>query len=65
MRILFQSGVNDEKVSRHRAEEMILDAGPSHEVRWYETDHDFEHAQATKDRIEWLSRKLNPVQHEG
>lgn len=56
--ILFQFGLNDEKVSRDRAEEMTRDAGSSHEVRWYETDHDFEHAQATADRIAWLSSRL-------
>lgn len=58
--ILFQFGLNDEKVSRDRAEEMIAVAGPSHEVQWYETDHDFEHAQATEDRIQWLKRRLHP-----
>jgi len=57
--ILFQFGVNDEKVSRGRAKEMIEVAGPAHEVRWYETDHDFEHLQATGDRMKWLIDKLN------
>ena len=37
--VLLQFGTNDEKVSRDQADEMIAIAGPSHEVRWYETEH--------------------------
>ncbi len=56
--LLLQFGTYDEKLSRDQAEEMIAIAGPSHEVRWYETDHDFEHREATADRVEWLSKRL-------
>lgn len=56
--ILLQFALNDEKVSRDRAEQIIAVAGSSHEVRWYETDHDFEHKGAADDRVEWMSKRL-------
>lgn len=56
--ILFQLAHFDLKVSKERAEEYPRVAGPSHEVRWYFTGHEFHDAQATKDRRDWLAKKL-------
>jgi len=56
--ILFQLAHFDLKVSKQRAEDYPKVAGPSHEVRWYFTGHDFHDEQATKDRREWLAKKL-------
>jgi len=56
--ILFQLAHFDLKVGKERAEEYPRLAGPSHEVRWYFTGHDFHDEQATKDRREWLAKKL-------
>lgn len=56
--LLLQFGRSDEKVARHRAEKTIEFAGPSQAVRWYETNHDFEHHGAREERAEWLTQRL-------
>lgn len=56
--ILFQFAHFDHKVSKARAEEYPRIAGSSHEVRWYFTGHEFHDEQATKDRLEWLAKRL-------
>jgi dienelactone hydrolase len=56
--ILFQFARFDLKVSKERAEEYLRVAGPSHEVRWYFTGHEFHDVRATQDRREWLAKKL-------
>jgi dienelactone hydrolase len=57
--LLFQFGRYDRNVSKARADEFPLVAGPSHEVRWYPTGHRFFDEQATADRREWLAKKLS------
>lgn len=56
--ILFQLAHFDLKVSKERAEGYPRVAGPSHELRWYFTGHEFHDERATKDRREWLAKKL-------
>jgi dienelactone hydrolase len=56
--ILFQFARHDRFISENMALLYVKAAGPSHEVRWYFTSHEFNDPDSPRDRLEFLRRKL-------
>jgi fermentation-respiration switch protein FrsA (DUF1100 family) len=55
--LLFQSAEQDRFVSREGAEQFYEAASEPKEIRWYNTDHDF-NSEARNDRLDWLVEHL-------
>jgi dipeptidyl aminopeptidase/acylaminoacyl peptidase len=55
--ILLQFARDDKYVSKGAAAALAKAAGTARTVKYYDTDHELS-AQATRDRIEWLTREL-------
>lgn len=56
--LLFQFARHDRFISEKMASLYVKAAGPSHEVRWYFTSHEFNDLDSPRDRLEFLRRKL-------
>ncbi len=56
--ILFQFARRDRFISDSSAQRYVKAAGDSHEVRWYFTSHEFNDPDSTRDRTEFLRKKL-------
>lgn len=56
--ILFQFARRDRFISETMASLYVKAAGPSHEVRWYFTSHEFNDPASPRDRLEFLRKKL-------
>ena len=56
--LFFQFATRDEFISPRQARAFIDAAGSRHQVRWYDTDHDFRDPTSVSDRREFLARKL-------
>jgi dienelactone hydrolase len=56
--ILFQFARHDRFISETMASLYVSAAGPSHEVRWYFTSHEFNDPASPRDRLEFLRKKL-------
>jgi len=58
--VFFQFGMNDTFFTRQKFLDFFNAAGDPKLIRWYETDHYLD-TTARKDRVEWLSIKLNLI----
>jgi dienelactone hydrolase len=56
--ILFQFARHDRFISDASARDYVKAAGDSHEVRWYFTSHEFNDPDSSRDRLEFLAKKL-------
>lgn len=56
MPVLFQFARNDDYIPEARAKELVDAARGPKETRWYETTHRMDHPDASRDRIQWLTR---------
>jgi dienelactone hydrolase len=56
--IFFQFASHDRFISEKAAAAYAKAAGPSHELRWYFTSHEFNDPRSSGDRFEWLKKKL-------
>lgn len=56
MPILFQFSRKDDYIPEARAQELIDAAKGPKETRWYDTTHRMDHPDATRDRVQWLTR---------
>jgi dienelactone hydrolase len=56
--ILFQFARHDRFISDASARDYVKAAGDSHEVRWYFTSHEFNDPDSSRDRMEFLKKKL-------
>lgn len=57
-RIYFQWAQHDMYISKHSAEEYYQAVGGPKEQHWYFTSHEFNDAQSSRDRREWLTKEL-------
>lgn len=57
--VLLQFARYDRFVTEEQAQRYTKAAGKSASARWYECGHEFNDAQSTKDRGEWLARRLD------
>ena len=57
-KIYFQWATHDMYISRHSADQYYKAVGGPKEQHWYFTSHEFNDAQSTHDRREWLTKEL-------
>jgi dienelactone hydrolase len=57
--VLLQFARYDRFVTEEQAQRYADAAGKAATVRWYECGHEFNDAQSTKERAEWLARRLD------
>ena len=57
--VLLQFARYDRFVAEEQAQRYIKAAGKAATARWYECGHEFNDAQSTKERQDWLARKLD------